>query len=92
MTQLPGGLGGKALDRQGRKSSFFSAWKGCAEAPGLTESAREEHTRGDTDYQQGSSQLDLTDDRRTEDRDNSIVRAEGSFWRGETMLIFTCNG
>lgn len=51
VTQLPGGLGGKALDRQGRKRNFFSAGKGCAEAPGPTESAKEECIRGDADYQ-----------------------------------------
>lgn len=63
MTQLLGGLGGEALDRQGRKSNFFSARKGCAKAPGPTESGREERIQRDADYQQGSSQLDLADAR-----------------------------
>lgn len=81
MTQPPGGLGGRALDRQGRKSNCFSARKGCAEAPWPTESAREECIRGDADYQQGSSQLDPADAKKsvntTENGDNSVVQSRG---------------
>lgn len=98
MTQLPGGLGGRALDRQGRKSNCFSARKGCAEARRPTESAREECVRGDADYQQGSSQLDPADAKKsvntTEDGDNSMVQSRGKLLErrgiiGRATLTFT---
>lgn len=98
MTQLPGGLTGRALDRQGRKSNCFSARKGCAEALWLTESVREECVWGDADYQQGSSQLDPADARKSvntrEDGNNSVAQCRGTLLErrgviGRTMLTFT---
>lgn len=98
MTQLLGGLEGRALDRQGRKSNCFSAQKGCAEALQPTESAREECVRGDADYQQYSSQLDPADAKKsvntTEDGDNSVVQSSGKLLErrgaiGRITLTFT---
>lgn len=100
MTQPLGGLGGRAVDREGRKSNCFSARKGCAEAPRPTESAREERVRGDADYQQGSSQLDPADAKKSvntmEDGDNSAVQSGGKLLEkkgiiGRATLTFTCS-
>lgn len=50
----------------------------------LAESAREEHVRGDADYQQGSSELEAADTKMsintTQDEANTI------FWSGRKLL------
>lgn len=98
MTQPLGGLWGESSRQTGQKEQLLLCSGGLCRSAVAAESAREECVRGDADYQQGSSQLDLANAKESvntmEDADNSAVQAGGKLLQrrgiiGRATLTFT---